>query len=236
MSGIVPDFRQIDTWVFDLDNTLYAPSTNLFGLIDDRMSLYIANRMGLDGISARALQKYYYSAYGTTMRGLMDIDAVDPIEFMDFVHDISHAGLAPDARMIEAINRLPGKRYILTNGSAKHAENVSKALGIDHLFNDVFDIIAADFTPKPHQKTYETFLSRFGVDPKRAVMFEDLAGNLLAPHTLGMATVLVNPLEGTDIVGRHAHIHDSIKGAHVDYVTDNLAEFLHAAHIPDRLL
>jgi putative hydrolase of the HAD superfamily len=221
------DFSHIDTWIFDLDNTLYEPSTNLFGLIDQRMSLYIASLTGLDGLSARALQKYYYRRFGTTMRGLMDVDGVEPLDFLAFVHDISHDRLTPSLAMATAITRLPGRRFILTNGSRHHALGVAKSLKIDHLFNDVFDIIEAEFHPKPHPQPYEKFVAKFGIDPHKAVMFEDLAINLKVPKTLGMMTVLVQAGKG-DVDERMTHADDGVQGEHVDYATQDLVSFLNA--------
>lgn len=220
-------FDHVETWIFDLDNTLYPPSCRLFELIDQRMMMFIANRFGIDGLSARALQKDYYRRYGTSLRGLMQIDGVDPHEFMDFVHDVSHDRLVPRPELAEAIRALPGKRYVLTNGSRAHAERCAKSLGLDDLFHDVFDVVAADFVPKPEQAAYDAFVRRFGVDASRAAMFEDLARNLRVPHALGMTTVLVLPHDG-DVEERAMHAEDSVQGTYVDHVTQDLAGFLAA--------
>jgi len=219
-------FGHIDTWIFDLDNTLYPPSCRLFELIDQRMMLFIAHRFGMDGLSARALQKNYYRRYGTSLRGLMEVDGVDPHEFMDFVHDVSHDRLVPNPELAAAIAALPGKRYVLTNGSRDHAERCARSLGLADLFHDMFDVAAADFIPKPERAAYDSFIAKFGVDPGRAAMFEDLARNLSVPHALGMTTVLVLPQDG-DVEERAMHAEDSLQGPHVDHVTDNLAGFLH---------
>jgi putative hydrolase of the HAD superfamily len=218
-------FGEVDTWIFDLDNTLYPPSCRLFELIDQRMAMFIANMFGIDGLSARALQKDYYRRYGTSLRGLMKVDGVDPHEFMDFVHDVSHERLVPNPALIEAIGALPGKRYVLTNGSRGHAERCAASLGLGDLFHDIFDVAQADFVPKPEQSTYDRFVSHLGVEPQRAAMFEDLARNLAVPHALGMTTVLVVPADG-DVEERAMHADDSVQGAHVDHVTDDLAGFL----------
>jgi putative hydrolase of the HAD superfamily len=222
---VTTGFAHIDTWVFDLDNTLYPPSTRLFELIDARMTHFIADRLGIDGLSARALQKQYYRHYGTTLRGLMTVEGVDPHEFLDFVHDIPHDRLTADPALGEAIANLPGRRFVLTNGSRGHAERCAAALGLHHLFEDFFDIAAADFVPKPERATYERFVDRFAIDPGRAAIFEDLASNLAAPHALGMTTVLVLP-RGEDVPERTARPEDSLKGVHVDHVTTDLTAFL----------
>lgn len=230
MTAAPRGFDHIDSWIFDLDNTLYPPSSRLFELIDQRMAHFIAHRFDMDGLSARALQKHYYRKHGTTLRGLMQVDGVDPHEFMDFVHDIDHGRLTPNPKLAEAIDRLPGKRFILTNGSVRHAENVARSLDILDLFHGVFDIAAAAFVPKPARVVYERFLAHFGVEPMRAAMFEDLAHNLVEPHALGMTTVLVVPRDG-DVDERLTHADDAVQGPHVDHVTDDLAGFL--ADLPD---
>ncbi|MFC5066606.1 pyrimidine 5'-nucleotidase [Flaviflagellibacter deserti] len=221
----VRGFEHVDTWVFDLDNTLYPPSCRLFELIDQRMMMFIADRFGIDGMSARALQKNYYRRYGTSLRGLMEVDGVDPHAFMDFVHDVSHERLIPDPALKDAIAALPGKRYVLTNGSRGHAERCANSLGLGDLFHDIFDVAQADFIPKPEWQAYDRFVAHLGVDPSRSAMFEDLARNLAVPHALGMTTVLVVPRDG-DVEERAMHAEDSEQGPHVDHVTDDLAGFL----------
>ena len=218
-------FSHVETWIFDLDNTLYPPSCRLFDLIDTRMTEYIGNLLSIDAVTARTLQKDYYRQYGTSLRGLMDVHGVDPHEFMDFVHDISHDALVPDPKLAEAIAALPGKRYVLTNGSRAHAERCAASLGLSDLFHDIFDVSQADFMPKPTPEVYDSFVRHLGVAPRNAAMFEDLARNLEVPHALGMTTVLVLP-QGEDVIDRAMHAEDSQQGPHVDHVTDDLASFL----------
>jgi len=185
------DFTHVESWIFDLDNTLYPADCNLFAQIDARMRGFIEERLALPADEARRLQKRYYVEYGTTLAGLMRRHDVDPHDFMDFVHDIDLAPVAAHPELAERIAGLPGVKYVFTNGSVKHAENVCAKLGFDGLFAEIFDIEAADFLPKPHRATYERFVARHGVAPGRAAMFEDIAANLEAPHALGMTTVLV---------------------------------------------
>lgn len=220
-------FSHIDTFVFDLDNTLYPPHADLWPKIDHMITLYLSDMLGLDGISARALQKHYYKRYGTTLNGLMveHPEAIDPGHFLDFVHDIDRSTLLVDDRLASAIERLPGRRLVFTNGSRGHAEKTMLALGIAHLFDDVFDIVAGGYTPKPHRAPYEKFLADHGVDPARAVMFEDIAHNLETAKAIGMATVLVRPRAGS---ADHREPWEIATGtpAYVDHVTDDLAGFL----------
>lgn len=178
-------FADVTVWIFDLDNTLYPPESALWPQVDHRITLYLSNMFGLDGLSARALQKYYYQKYGTTLKGLMDQYGMKPEPFLDFAHDIDVSKLPPDPELGHAIEALPGRKLILTNGSEAHARNVAGRLGILHHFEAVFDIIAADFTPKPEASTYLKFLDKYQIDPSRAAMFEDLEKIFLCRIGLG---------------------------------------------------
>jgi putative hydrolase of the HAD superfamily len=219
------DFTSIDTWVFDLDNTLYPHHLNLWQQVDDRIRAYIANFLQVPHEQAFRIQKDYYRRYGTTMRGLMAEHGLHPDDYLEFVHQIDHSPLTPNPALGAALEKLPGRKLILTNGTRAHADAVMKRLAVHDHFEGVFDIVAAELEPKPAPQTYARFLERHAVDPRRAAMFEDLARNLEVPHALGMVTVLVVPeaqrevfREGWELEGREA--------PHVDYVTDNLAGFL----------
>ena len=224
-NSVARGFASVETWVFDLDNTLYPHDLNLWQQIDDRIREFVANFLSVTKEDAFRLQKDYYRRYGTTMRGLMAEHGMKPDDFLEFVHQIDHSPLTPNPKLGEAIEQLPGRKLILTNGTRKHAEAVMRRLEIDRHFEDVFDIAAADLDPKPLPQVYDRFLHKHGVDPRRAAMIEDLARNLEVPHALGMTTVLVVPpatrevfREGWELEGRDA--------AHVDHVTDDLAGFL----------
>jgi len=223
--AIADRFAHIDTWVFDLDNTLYPPSADLWPKIDERITLFMQRLFGLDGLSMRALQKHYYLRYGTTLRGLMTEHGVDAAAYLRYVHDIDRSSLAPDHSLAQAIAALPGRALILTNGSREHALATARRLGVDHLFEEVFDIIAADFIAKPDQGTYERFFDRCGVDPARAALFEDIERNLIVPHRRGMTTVLVLPPEGSDPEREFWEMATGDE-PHVDFMTQDLAGFL----------
>src|SRR5437763_16041106 len=183
----------VDTWVFDLDNTLYPHHLNLWQQVDERIRDYIARFLKITHEEAFRLQKDYYKRYGTSMRGLMTEHGMAPDDFLDFVHQIDHSPLEPNAALGAAIENLPGRKLILTNGTRRHADAVLARLALDRHFHDVFDIVAAELEPKPSRQTYDRFLKMHGVDPARAAMFEDLARNLAVPHALGMTTVLAVP-------------------------------------------
>jgi putative hydrolase of the HAD superfamily len=219
------DFGHVETWVFDLDNTLYPHHLNLWQQVDERIRDYIARYLKVTQEEAFRVQKDYYKRYGTSMRGLMTEHGMEPDDFLDFVHQIDHSPLTPNAALGTAIEHLHGRKLILTNGTRRHADAVLARLELDRHFDGVFDIVAAELEPKPSPQTYDRFLKVHGIDARKAAMFEDLARNLVVPHALGMTTVLVVPehtrevfREGWELEGRDA--------PHVDHVTDNLVGFL----------
>jgi putative hydrolase of the HAD superfamily len=218
-------FKQIETWIFDLDNTLYPHHLNLWQQVDIRIRDYIVDLLKVTNEEALRLQKDYYRRYGTTLRGLMEEHGLEPDQFLEIVHQIDHSPLTPNPALGAAVAALPGRKYILTNGTRRHADAVMRRLGIDQHFDDVFDIKAAALEPKPRRIVYERFLARHQVDAGRAAIFEDLARNLEVPHALGMITVLV-VLEGTRVVLREEWELAGRDSAHVDHVTDNLTAFL----------
>ncbi len=218
-------FAHVDTWVFDLDNTLYPHHLNLWQQVDARIGEFVGAWLNVSPEEARIIQKEYYRRYGTTMRGMMTEHGVHADDYLAYVHKIDHSPLEPNPAMGEAIARLSGRKLILTNGSTDHVEAVLARLGIATHFDGVFDIIAAELEPKPAPQTYQRFLKLHDVDPARAAMFEDLARNLVVPHELGMTTVLVVP-DGTKEVVREDWELEGRGAAHVDYVTDDLTGFL----------
>ena len=218
-------FAHIDTWVFDLDNTLYPHHVNLWQQVDERIRDYIADFLKVSREEAFRLQKDYYQRYGTSMRGLMTEHGMKPDDFLDFVHQVDHSPLEPNPALGAAIEKLKGRKLILTNGTRHHADKVLGRLGLETHFDDVFDIIAAELEPKPSENTYARFLKAHSVDATRTAMFEDLARNLAVPHALGMTTVLVVP-ENTREVFRESWELEGRDDPHVDHVTDDLAAFL----------
>jgi putative hydrolase of the HAD superfamily len=218
-------FGHVENWVFDLDNTLYPHHLNLWQQVDERIRAFVADFLKISKDDAFRLQKDYYKRYGTTMRGLMAEHGMKPDDYLEYVHQIDHSPLTPNPQLGDALEKLPGRKLILTNGTRKHAENVMKRLEIDRHFEGVFDIAAADLDPKPLPQVYERFLKRHDVNPEKAAMFEDLARNLEVPHRLGMTTVLVVP-EGERVVLREAWELEGHDAPHIDHVTDNLTAFI----------
>ena len=209
------DLGHIDTWIFDLDNTLYHPSCKLFDQMHVRMSDFIVAQFGVNETEAARLRHKYYKQYGTTLRGLMVEHGMEPYGFLEYVHQIDYAAVKKQPALCEALNRLPGRKLVFTAGTRPHALNVLNNLGCAEVFEEIFDITDCHFIPKPDAQPYEIFLKRHDVAPERAIFFEDIPENLIVPRALGMKTVLVGA-------------HDAaVLPAHVDYVTDDLAGFLH---------
>jgi putative hydrolase of the HAD superfamily len=218
-------FGHVETWVFDLDNTLYPHHVNLWQQVDARIGEFIGNFLNVDATEARRIQKDYYRRYGTSMRGMMTEHGVRADDYLTYVHRIDHSPLEPNPALGAAIAKLPGRKLILTNGSIDHADKVLERLGLGSHFEAVFDIIAAELEPKPAPQTYRRFLDLHRVDSARAAMFEDLARNLVVPHELGMTTVLVVPDGSQDVVREDWEL-EGRDADHIDHVTDNLAGFL----------
>ncbi|HWB52239.1 MAG TPA: pyrimidine 5'-nucleotidase [Stellaceae bacterium] len=212
---------EVETWVFDLDNTLYPASSGLFPQVQERMNAYIAALVGVSLDDAKILRAQYFREHGTTMHGLMAVHRVDPHEFMAFVHDVDLSCVPANPTLAAALESLSGRKLIYTNGSVPHAENLLKHLGITHCFQDIFDIVAAEFAPKPAMTAFRLFVDRFGVRPAGALMVEDMAKNLAPAAQLGMTTAWVKTEVDWAMVASDAD--------HINYLVDDLAGFLAAA-------
>lgn len=218
-----PALAALETWVFDLDNTLYPASSSLFPQIDVRMRQFIAERLDLGLDDAFVLQKRYYREFGTTLRGLMTVHGMEPADFLAYVHDIDHTVLDVAPLLDQALAALPGRKLIFTNGSHKHAEKVLARLGIERHFDGIFDIAAADFIPKPQPQCYDLMVRRFDFDPRAAAMVEDIHRNLGPAAALGMTTVWVRQDNHPDF---KVVIQDDDDLSHVHHVVEDLPHWL----------
>ena len=218
-------FEHVNTWIFDLDNTLYPANCNLFAQIDQRMGSFIAAYLDIGLEDARRIQKQYYFDYGTTLSGLMKVHGLEPKIYLDYVHDIDLSPVKPSPSLAASLVKLPGRRLIFTNGSKDHGTNVAERLGVLHLFDDVFDIGAAKYIPKPDARAYKHLLDAHDINGGQAAMFEDMPHNLKEPHLLGMTTVLVE----SDYFDHPAQ--SELKEAaerpdYIHHITGDLDEFL----------
>ena len=211
-------FNSIKYWIFDLDNTLYSGKTKVFEQVDKRMSKYISDKLNISVEEAKKVQKNYFHKYNTTLNGMIKNHKIDPDEFLEFVHDINIDFLQKDPALGKEIEKLDGKKIIFTNGSRKHAINVSKQIGIDHLFDDIFDIVDAEFIPKPLLEPYKKLVKKHKIDPKLCVLVEDIARNLKPAYEMGMKTVWIENDE--------PWANKFSDSEFVNYRTNNLSEFL----------
>src|SRR5882724_2367125 len=215
----------IETWVFDLDNTLYPASCNLFDQIHQRMGEYIVALLDVDMEEAKRLRRQYFLQHGTTLSGLMKEHGIDPHHFLAHVHSIDLTPLPPDPALAAALAALPGRKFVFTNGSVRHAENILGHLGIDGHFSGIFDVEACNYVPKPDPAGYDALVRRFGVAPRRAAMIEDMAKNLVPAAVLGMTTVW---LRGTIDWAK-----EGAEGDHIHHVVDELVPWLAAVSAAD---
>ncbi len=218
-------FAHISTWIFDLDNTLYPASCRLFDQMHVKMGNYVMQRFGVEYVEAKRIQKDLFHKYGTTLRGLMVEHGEHPDDFLEQVHDIDYSPVKEDHALRAALLALPGRKMIFTNGTAKHAKSTTDALGITDVFEAVYDIIDADYVPKPQAEPYHQFAARHAVDTKRSAFFEDIMHNLKVPHALGMRTVLVKDATNDDA----NHLNAMADASYVHFQTENLAAFLNRA-------
>jgi putative hydrolase of the HAD superfamily len=191
-SEVAPQFRHVRDWIFDLDNCLYPASTGLFALIDERMSAYIQRLLDCDPAEAKRVQKEHFHTHGTTLAGLMRHHEVDPHDFLEDVHDIPLDRVKRNERLDAALDRLPGRRFVFTNGDAPYARRVLEAIGVHDRFHDLHDIHASSYRPKPDPQGYELLCERFEIDPDRALLVDDMAQNLKPAKAIGMTTVWVD--------------------------------------------
>lgn len=206
------NFKHVNHWVFDLDNTLYPPEVCLFDQIEIKMTEWVSNELSISGKEANTLRESYWRKYGTTLAGLMLEHNIEPENYLTYVHDISFSNLKLDPLLKNLINSLPGRKIVYTNGTVPYAENVLNALGLESVFDHVYGIENANYFPKPKKAAYELIFRKDKLDPHKSAMFEDEPRNLKVPHLLGMNTVFVSP--------------NFRKERFIDFHTKNLSGFL----------
>jgi len=184
-------FQSIKYWIFDLDNTLYSGKTKVFEQVDKKMSKYISDKLNISIDEAKKIQKNYFHKYNTTLNGMIKNHKINPNEFLESVHDINIDFLQKDLELAKELEKLEGKKIIFTNGSKKHAINVTKRIGINQYFDDIFDIVDSDFIPKPAIEPYKKLVEKHKIDPKLCALVEDIARNLKPAYEMGMKTIWI---------------------------------------------
>ena len=212
------ELTKIKYWLFDLDNTLYSGDTKVFDQVDKKMSAFISDKLKINIEEAKKIQKKYFHEYNTTLNGMIKNHKIDANEFLEFVHDVDLSFLKPDKPLKNEISKLTGKKIIFTNGSKAHAKNVTKRIGIDELFDGVFDIVESDFIPKPSIEPYKKIIENYKIEPQYCIFFEDIARNLKPAYELGMKTVWIKNDEPWAAEFSDADF--------INYKTSNLANFL----------
>ena len=211
-------FESIKYWIFDLDNTLYSGKTKVFEQVDKRMSKYISEKLSVSLEEARKIQKNYFHEYNTTLNGMIKNHKIDANDFLNYVHDINIDFLKKDTKLNKELEKLDGKKIIFTNGSKKHAINVTKKIGIDQHFDDIFDIVDSEFIPKPAVEPYNKLVKKHKIDPNLCVLVEDIARNLKPAYEIGMKTVWIENDE--------PWASKFSDGDFINFKTNNLSEFL----------
>ena len=200
------DLSEIDCWIFDLDNTLYPASVDLFGQIKIKMSNYIMKLLDVDEATAEKIRAEYWKKYGTSLAGLMQNYKIDPNDFLKVVHDIDFSMLPKDLDLLDALNNLPGRKLVYTNGTVPYAREVLKYRGVLSVFDEIYGIEDAAYIPKPFPEAFEIIFSKAKIVPNRSAMFEDEERNLKVPFKLGLKTILVS-----DVQSNVEHVSYSIK-------------------------
>lgn len=218
MQSSAPTFTTESVLVFDLDNTLYPSNRDIFSQVSDLIGKYVAQTLGLPANEAYVVQKDYFRRYGTTLRGLMSEHEIDPADYLAKVHDIDLSVIAPAPDLEVALRNIPARKVIFTNASRDHADRVMNRLGIADHFESIFDIVDANYIPKPMQEPYDAILARENIDPTKAIYFEDMAKNLLPAKDMGMTTVLIET--------QADWAQDGSDDPRIDFKTNDLTGFL----------
>jgi len=224
----IPDFSHVRDWIFDLDNTLYHADNGIFAQIDANMTRFVARLLGMERDAARQVQKQLYRDHGTTLAGLVAVHKIDPEPYLEFVHDIDLSGLAPDAGLRDALVRLPGRRFVFTNGCRNHAARILERLQLADLFDQVWDIRTIGFIPKPDAAAYDAAVAAGSIAPAKAAMFDDIARNLVVPHEMGMTTVWLDCQSDWSRQGPEFPV---ASATHIDHETRELGLFLNSIGI-----
>ena len=217
--------NKINTWIFDLDNTLYSADSGIFQQVHTLMGEFISKNLNIDIKESKELQKKYYKQHGTTLRGLMDNHGIDPDHFLFEVHNLDYSIVGPNKELNEELEKLEGRKIIYTNANLQHAENVLEKLDLTHMFKEIFDIKSANYIPKPEILPYQKIITDFDIDSSRAAMFDDIAKNLVPAKKVGFASVWID--------AGYENFSDDIANSkkYLDYETKDISKFLNQVNM-----
>ena len=212
--------EKINTWIFDLDNTLYPADSGIFQQVHRLMGEFISNNLNMEISEAKKLQSKYYKQHGTTLRGMMDNHGVDPDYFLDEVHRLDYSIVGPNQLLNDELEKLEGRKIIYTNANEKHVLDVLKRINLSDYFDEIFDIKLANYIPKPEIKPYEQIIELFKIDASSSAMFDDIAKNLVPAKKVGFTPVWID--------AGYENFSDDIEASkdYLDYETRNLSLFL----------
>ena len=212
--------NKINTWIFDLDNTLYSADSGIFQQVHTLMGKFVSAHLNIDIKKAKELQRKYYRQHGTTLRGMMDNHNVDPDHFLSEVHQLDYSIVGPNFKLNRELKKLKGRKIIYTNANRQHANDILIRLELTNVFDEIFDIKTANYIPKPESSPYEQIISEFNIDPITTIMFDDIAKNLVPAKNVGFASVWID-------VGYENFSDDIAKSKkYLDYETKDLSLFL----------
>ena len=217
--------NKIDTWIFDLDNTLYSADSGIFQQVHTLMGEFVSKNLKIEIKEAKELQKKYYKMHGTTLRGLMDNHGIDPDDFLSEVHNLDYSIVGPNIKLIKELEKLEGKKIIYTNANYKHAENVLKRLELTNMFQDIYDIKSANYIPKPEIAPYKQLIDIYNINSSSAAMFDDIAKNLVPAKNVGFTSVWID--------AGYENFSDDIASSkkYLDYETKDISNFLNQVNI-----
>ena len=212
--------EKINTWIFDLDNTLYSADSGIFQQVHKLMGEFISKNLKMDMVEAKKLQSKYYKQHGTTLRGLMDNHGIEPDYFLDEVHKLDYSIVGPDEILNKELEKIQGRKIIYTNANKKHVVDVLERINLANFFDEIFDIKMANYIPKPEIRPYEQIIDIFNINPSSSAMFDDIAKNLVPAKKVGFTPVWVD--------AGYENFSDDIQASkdYLDYSTRNLSSFL----------
>ena len=212
--------KKINTWIFDLDNTLYSADSGIFQQVHDLMGQFVSSHLDIDIEEAKIIQKNYYKQHGTTLRGMMDNHGVDPDHFLAEVHKLDYSIVRPNHKLNEELKKLQGRKIIYTNANMQHALDVLERIELSNFFDEIYDIKMANYVPKPELAPYEQMIAQFDIETKGSAMFDDIAKNLVPAKTVGFTSVWID--------AGYENFSDDIKASkqYLDHETTNITEFL----------